>query len=412
METTTSRPLTTTAMACLLQGVGGGLGWSLLPPLMPDIARDLAIGPSMTGVVWGAAPLGIALAAIAGGAVVDRFGPRRIAGAAMLFGALACAARALAVDPWTLTLAMFAFGLHIGFVAPAVPKALASHVPLARLGRANGLALLAYTLGTAATVWLGRTHIAPALGGWRATMVVAGGAMAAAGVLWLVIVRDRGALAGHASLGSVLSLARHGQLRKVAAMHFLLFGGYLALLGMLPLALLQAGLAPAAVGRTVGLWLVAAGVANLAGPWLSDRIGLRRPVIVAGACIAGASLVGVAAAPADSAVWMLIAAALGGGSFAPLMFTLPVESDGIGAPRAGAALGLLMLVGQLGGFLMPVAIGWVSGAFGFRGALIALAVAHALIAVPALAMTETGRAASRGDSEASTTSKSNAAAVA
>src|SRR5262252_628467 len=184
----TARPVLTTSLCCLLQG--GGLGWSLLPPLMPQIARDLGVSHALGGFVWGAAPLGIALASALGGASVDRFGPRRVAGFAMLAGAVFCAARAFVVGPWSLAVIMAAFGAHIAFVAPALPKAIAAHVPAARLGRANGLSLLAYTLGTAITVLTARTVIAPALGGWKPTMIAAGVAMAVAGVAWLVLLRD------------------------------------------------------------------------------------------------------------------------------------------------------------------------------------------------------------------------------
>src|SRR5207253_2592753 len=120
----------TIAACAAMQGIGGGLGWSLLPPLMGGIAKDLGISHAMGGVVWGSASLGIALASPLGGAAVDRFGARRVAGIAMLVGAIACAARALAVGPWSLALLMLLFGAHIGFVAPALPKALAGEVPL------------------------------------------------------------------------------------------------------------------------------------------------------------------------------------------------------------------------------------------------------------------------------------------
>ena len=167
------RPRTATALAAALQGVGGGLGWSLLPPLMPSIAGELKLSHVASGVVWGMAPLGIALASPLGGAFVDKYGPRRVATWAMLAGALACAARAVAVDAFTLGAAMFAFGAHVGFVAPAIPKALSGHVDTKNLARANGLALLAYTLGTALTVLTARTVLAPAFGGWRPVMVAA-----------------------------------------------------------------------------------------------------------------------------------------------------------------------------------------------------------------------------------------------
>lgn len=384
-----ARPTLVTALAGAMQGIGGGLGWSLLPPLMPDIASDLSISHTMGGVVWGAAPFGIAVAAPMGGAAVDRWGARRVAGVAIMVGALACAARALATGPWTMALAMLGFGLHVGFVAPAIPKILASHVPLKNLGRANGVALICYTFGTAITVLVARTWLAPLLGGWRMTMVAAAAAMVVTGLLWLMLVRDRAALSRHAGLGDVLRLAKNPQLMRVAMIQLLLFGGYLALLGVLPRLLTDAGMSAAEVGVAVASWLGVAGLANLGGAWLSDKVGLRRPFILGGAVVAALALGAMALLPVAPGVLLAIAA-IGGGCFAPLLLALPLELPGVGVSRAGAALGLLLLVGQFGGFLLPVATGAVAGTGGFSAALGLLALVHLLIVVPGFGLLETG----------------------
>lgn len=388
-------PRQTVALAAALQAVGGGLGWSIVPSLMPQMAQELGLSHGWAGLVWGAAPLGIAIAAPFGGAAVDRYGARTTAGLAMLVGAAACAARALCGDGLSLALAMFAFGLHLGFAAPALPRALASHLELSKVGRANGLALLAYTLGTAATMLTARTVIAPFFGGWRPAMVAAGAAMALTGVLWLALYRDRLALMRHAGLRDVFSLVRNAELRRVAAMHFCLFGGYLALLGLLARALIERGLAPEQAGLSVAGWLVAAGAANFLGPMVSDRLGLRRPVLIGGAAVAGGALFALAAFPAAPVLPLLVVAALGGGAFAPLLLTLPLELPGVGAQRAGAALGLLMLVGQAGGFLLPVLSGQAMQHGGFGLALAFLGAMHLIIALPALGLLETGRKAGK-----------------
>lgn len=279
---TTARPVLVVAMCALMQGVGGGLGWSSMPALMPAVAKDLGLGHTASGFVFGAASLGIALASPVGGAAVDRFGARKTAGLAMMVGALACAARALGTGTWTLALAMLLFGLHIGFTAPAIPKALSGHLPPTQIARANGLALLAYTLGTAATMRFARTSLLPAFGSWRAVMLFAGAAMTVAGALWLLLVRDGVTLSRHAKVSDALALIGDGQVRRVAMMHFLVFGGYLAMLSLLPRALVETGMAPATVGTTILAWLVVAGIANFAGPWLSDVLGRRRPLFIGG----------------------------------------------------------------------------------------------------------------------------------
>ena len=383
-----ARPARATALAIAVQAVGGGLGWSVLPPLMPDAARELSLSEGTIGLVWGAASLGIALASPLGGALVDRHGPRRVASIALFIGAIACAARAWATGPVSLGLTMLLFGAHVGCVAPAIPKLLAGHVPLARLGRANGLALLGYTLGTALTVLVARTMLAPALGGWRATMLFAAAAMSVVAVVFATLARDRGASAPHASLGGSVALLADRGLARVAVMHFCLFGGYLAMLGMLPRALLSFGVPVTSVGPVVAAWLLAAGIANVAGPSISDRLARRRPVLIIGSLVAAGALAAFALVPSHP-WWLLAVAALGGGSCAPLLFTLPLELPAIGAARAGAALGALSLVGQIGGFLLPVVVGQLAGADGdYPLAFGALAVVHLLIAPVALGLPE------------------------
>ena len=106
----------------------------------------------------------------------------------------------------------------------------------------------------------------------------------------------------------------------------------------------------------------------------------------------GLALTAVAFAPAAQKPLFLAVAAIGGGAFAPLLLTIPFELPGVGLARGGAALGLLMMLGQVGGFLLPVLVGGTSEAAGFRAAILTLAMLHAFILIPALGLPETGRA--------------------
>src|SRR6185295_9175040 len=183
--------------------------------------------------------------------------------------------------------------------------------------------------------------------------------------VWLLGVTDRMVASKHASLREVFALAANKGLQMTALMHFCLFGGYLALLGTLPRSLLEAGFTPAQMGLAVAGWLLAAAVGNALGPTLSDRFGLRRPFIIGGAALAGTALALLALHPTGAALTLLGVAAIGGGCFAPLLLTLPLELPGVGPAKAGAAIGLLMLVGQAGGFLLPIATGVASQHGGF-----------------------------------------------
>ena len=106
----------------------------------------------------------------------------------------------------------------------------------------------------------------------------------------LALAEDRVIHARHASFMDVLRLGRDRQLLRVGAMQFLIFGGYLALLGSLPHALIARGVPLPRVGPAIALWLVAAAFANFAGPALSDRLGRRRPLLLLGGVVAGVAL--------------------------------------------------------------------------------------------------------------------------
>ena len=383
-KTAPQHPVRAIALAAAMQGVGGGLGWSLAAALMPDAAKDVHLDKTTSGIAWGAASLGIAIAAPLGGAAVDRFGPARVAGFAMFAGALACAARATCHGPWTFIATMLVFGAHIGFVAPSIPKALAMHLPATRVARANGMALFAYTIVTAVAMLVGRLYVAPALHGWRNVTLVAAALMVVVGALWILgIGRHRAVVGGHGSVLDSLKLLGHKDLRRVAMMHFCLFGGYLALLGVLPHALLDAKIPPTRIGIAIASWLLVAGFANLGGPWIAERFKIKRAVLVGGGLVAGVALTGLAL---GFGVWTLPIAALGGGAIAPILLTAPLEMEGIGPARAGAALGLLMLVGQAGGALLPALSGAIAQRAGFPWALGMLAAFHLALVVPALRM--------------------------
>jgi MFS family permease len=95
--------------------------------------------------------------------------------------------------------------------------------------------------------------------------------------------------------------------------------------------------------------------------------------------------------PAEYTPVLLAISAIGGGSFAPLLVTLPLEVEGIGPKRAGAAIGLLMLFGQVGGFILPVLSGAAADRGGLPFALGFLALVHLAIVFPARSLKETGR---------------------
>jgi MFS family permease len=174
---------------------------------------------------------------------------------------------------------------------------------------------------------------------------------------WLLTLRDRaGGLPAERmrvleSMGQVLAVK---DLRIVALCNFLYFGGYLGALGYLPtyLVTMQGMSAPAAGGiTTLGAWAFIVGAILL--PTLSDRLGRRKVVYVGGIFANGlvvfayTYVLGLPLALA-AITWGLVAGAV------VLLSVVAVEMEGIGAARAGSAIGVVNTAGFAGGVLLPL----------------------------------------------------------
>jgi MFS transporter, ACS family, D-galactonate transporter len=381
-------------MACLAQIVGGGLGWSSLPPLMPMISAELSISHTMDGIIWGAVPLGVALFSIPGGAATDRYGARLIGFVSIFAGAIAVGMRGMFYGAWSLAVAMLIFGMATGFQSPTMPKALADHVSPENLGAANGWTVLALAGGQAFVMISAVGIFVPFFGGWRQFQMAAGVAMAACAVAWFVFIRDRSHHSESLDLKRVMTFAKDWQVIHLTTIFFLQFGGYVVMLGLLPRVLSESGLSSDAIAIAFSAWLVTVGLCNFFGAWWSDRIGRRRPFILYGAILCGASLAVLALLPASAAMWLLVVAGAGSGVFGALVYAIPAEMAGIGPEKMGGAIGFMMVSSQIGTFLLAILTGYAADAGGLRCALLVLAGAHFAVIIPARKLLETGRSSS------------------
>jgi MFS family permease len=362
-----TQPRPTVAVSALVQGVAGGLGWSSMAAAL----GHTNFGASERALVWSAGPLGIAIASLAGGRAVDHWGARRVGSVGLLVGALACAARAGASSAFALAACMLFFGAQIGFVAPAISRVMFEAVTASRVSSANRALLPLFGLGTLASFFVVGDD-------WASAMVVIGGAMGVVALIWWFATPA--ASVHQVTLGSaeLRGLLANPGVRRVAAMQFLVFGSYLAVIPQLGVL--------RGTSDVVG-WLCAAVVGNVVAARMSDALGLRRPFVLAGAAVSGLGGLGLTL---GLGVPALLAFGFGGGLVASVVISLPLELSYVGAPRLGAALGLVLMFGQLGGVVLALVGAVVLQHFGASVFFGFFAVAHLLILFPALRLAETG----------------------
>ncbi|MBW4718677.1 MFS transporter [Saccharothrix sp. SC076] len=359
--------------------------WALLSPLGPLFKDSLGLSSFQQALLVAVPVVVGSVGRIPVGALTDRFGGRLVFPVVsavtilpVLFlglvghGSLA----ALLVGDFFLGVGGTAFAVGVPFVNAWFPP------------HRRGLAIGVFGAGMGGTAISALTTVRLVDSGGVATpFVVTAVVLAVYAVVAAVLLRD--APGRTAPAGSVArrlgNTARMPVTWQASWLYAVAFGGYVAFSVYLP-AYLQAayGLTQAdAANRMAGFVLLAV-VMRPVGGWLSDRLDPVRVLVAVFAVVAVAAAVQAFTpplAPVGTTAFLAMAAALGAGSgavFALVALLVPGN-------EVGSVTGVVGAAGGLGGFLPPLVMGALYGAFdsyalGFA-ALAAVAAATLVLTV-------------------------------
>jgi MFS family permease len=291
--------------------------------ISPELTQELSLTAADLGLLTSAYLLAFGAFQLPLGVLLDRYGPRRVESALLLFCAAGCALFATGDAMPQLTLGRALIGLGVSACLMASFKAFSQWFPPERQASLNAAIMAAGGLGAlAASSPLGA--LLPFMG-WRGVFAALAGLTLL--VAWLIHrTPDRPAESGRESLGAqVAGLARIFASRafwRFAPQNTLIVGGFMAL---------------------QGLWTV---------PWLMTVDGLSREaaafhlLLMAGAQLTGFLAIAIFVqrlAAAGLAPERLLALGMGGGLLAILGIVLGVGPSWLLWP----ALGLVFSVGNL-----------------------------------------------------------------
>jgi ACS family D-galactonate transporter-like MFS transporter len=360
-------------MASLVQFAVFGFSLMCMPALFYEISQKSGFHLNQLLFAWGMVSLAGLIANISAGMLGDRFGPRLVCGLGLIACTIFGASRALSSNFPTFMIVMFLFGCSIPLITANVPKILGMWFPPQQLGLANGISVASAGSGSALALLISGTILSPALGGWQNVLYLWGGLTALLAILWLLSVRDKPMdkampLSGTSvsTFAVLLSLLRKRQILILCLIYLLFMGGWFGSTGSIPFLLEKVrGWSAASAHGLISMFAWFFVLGSLVLPAFSDRVGLRRPILSIGFLVCGVSsflgLFLAALLPASWAIWVLIAI---GGLFAgsvSLAFVIPLESSGIGPEIAGTAVGILLTMGCVGGFIFPFLNGLISG---------------------------------------------------
>lgn len=344
-----------------------------LAPLVPQVMRDLDIGHTGMGLIFGSWQLVYIFAAIPAGAFLDRIGVRD----GLLIGVAIMAAsvflRSFAVDWLTMMAAVGLFGIGGPIISSGAPKVVTQYF----MGRERGLAMGIYITGPALGAMLALSTTNSVLvpffeQDWRKVMWIWAGATVASGLVWAVIARlpgmrdpDSGGRGRQpvSQLATVMELLRLPSVRILMAMSIGIFAFNHGLNNWLPEILRDKGLTAA----EAGYWASLPTLIGLAGSLIIPRLATpeRRYAILIALCIA--ALLTTLMLRDDMGFLLAFGLVLQGIARSSLMtiaILALVETPEIGERRAGVASGMFFSAAEVGGAGGPLMIGAIHTATG------------------------------------------------
>ena len=350
----------------------------------PAISNEFNFSPSQMGYIFSAFTLAYAIFEIPSGWLGDYFGTRKALTRIVLFWSFFTALTGAATGFASLLLVRFLFGLGEAGAFPNIARSVSRWFPATHQGRALSVAFVGNFLGAAISTPLVFKLVA--WQGWRWAFVEFG----AIGVVWVVIwykwFRDSpeehpsvnaeelrfirsdkadAAQLGHSHQVPWNVLLRSANLAFICGMYFAFGYALYFYITWLPTYLLKArGFSADYTGLFSALpWVASAGGMWLGGrltDWLSLRTGSlkigRCGVGIAGFLTSALALIAVAQAENRIVAASLIAVA----AFCQMISGSPAWSVclDVGRRHAGVVTGFMNMMGNLGGTIAPVVVGY------------------------------------------------------
>ena len=348
------------ALTMMTYAIIAGSARLCMPVLFKQIADDLGLSVVAIGTVWGMDPLAGVFIGLPSGLLADRFGVKRTLTILCILAGVFGALRGFSVNFATMAATMFLFGLTAAATPSIVPKVTAEWFSGQRLGLANALLNVAWSIGAVFATMLSATVFSPLLGGWRNVMFLYGVPAAALGLLWLFTGREPDRTEAPEKATSQIPfrqalshIVRIKEVWIIGLVTLTAWGASMGFIGYLPLYLRNTGWTDASADSVITVFNAVTLIGSIPMVLLADKLRARRGVLILSMSSLAVSL---ALLPLVNSlgVWLLIIMCAflrsGAGSLFNVMM---LELKGVGGTHGGTAIGLASTISMVGAFLAP-----------------------------------------------------------
>lgn len=374
-------------IAILFASLLSRLGYQMArSPVLPTFAADLGALPELIGIIVAASTITGVFFKLPAGALSDVLGRKRMMVLGAMFFALPPFVYPFVHDAWSLLALRFIHGFATAIFSP-VASAYVASLAETRRGARLGWFSSANDIGATAGPLIGG-FVLYFTASYSATYLAVG----ALGVFTLIVVlllpdvdrsaaRDARTLAARATdfRQGVAEVFKTPPIFIAAGIEAVMYLGYGAFLGFLPIYAKDGGLNDAEIAVVLGAQLAIAMVAKPITGRASDRVG-RIPVIVIGLVLCTAALPLVFRSE-SATTFMLASALLGLGVGAVTPVTNALIADLASARRLGAAMGVFGTIWDIGEAAGPIIAGFLIGGLGYAATFDVLAAVIGAVTV-------------------------------
>ena len=331
-----------------------------VPPVIHIIMREMRLTHAQAGLIFAAPLIMLAAFAIPSGTLADRIGIRKAAGIGIAIIIVGSLLRGTASNFETLLAFTCIYGAGFGLVYPNLPKLVGTCFPPEKIGLATGIYATGILIGCALPLSITLPIVLPVTNTFQGVFYIWTIPAIVVAAMWWILVKDPDHGRVHSEQISEGYKSSHRiwtnrALWIVAILSFCENALFYSWSGWTPALMMMKGASPdlAALMTSVIVWIGLPIVFLM--PWVSYKVGLRKPFIWASTIILCLTAWG-AIFSSLSLGWLIVGAiGLANNTFFVMILALPAEL--VPPQDIGRASGMQLSIGYIGGLVGP----WVAG---------------------------------------------------
>jgi NNP family nitrate/nitrite transporter-like MFS transporter len=348
------------ALTMLTYAVIAGAARLCMPVLFKQISDDLGLSIVAVGTIWGMDPLAGVFIGLPSGLLADRFGVKRTLTIVCILAGIFGALRGFSVNFITMAATMFLFGLTAAATPSIVPKVTAEWFSGQRLGLANALLNVAWSIGAMAATMFSATVFSPLFGSWRPVLFLYGAPAVVLGILWLTTGKEPGKIEQPDTIVSnipfrqaISHVVRIKEVWIIGLVTLTNWGASTGFIGYLPLYLRNIGWTPANADTAITVVNGAFAIGAIPMVLLAEKLKAIKGMTIFSICALAATLAWLPFLNSVGVWLILIFGGLGRSGLGSLVNVILLETKGVGSTYGGTAIGLASTISMVGAFLAP-----------------------------------------------------------